>query len=182
MPYVYQAPQHSVQVERRRRSPLGNLTAWCVSKAAGTALQRPVSFLASSKLGRMATAITVALALGALLDLSFHFAPTTRYYIVCGLLGAAGGGGAQGAGGAVVGALWGWLAGKITDAVASRLTAEAMGEWSSLPHTNPCELRNLDSAVCSICQRSIVFPPQHWTYQDVYLEHRHRSSRRPRMP
>jgi MFS family permease len=119
---VYRSPQHTVQVQRRKRSPAGKFAAWCVKKASGTVLQGAITFFAESRVGHVAVAISVGLLLGALLDLSFEFLSGPHSFIVCAIVGTVVGGAVGGAAGAVVGFFWGWLVGVIADAIVSKLT------------------------------------------------------------
>ena len=122
---VYQSL--TVAATRRRTTPLGWLAAWCVKKAAGTVFQGSVSaLLVDSWLGRLSAALAIALALGAIFDLSigvFIHAPH-QPLVVGSLAGTLAFGGGGGVGGAIVGALWGWLVGKLADVVSAKLTLE----------------------------------------------------------
>ena len=114
---------HSLSVQERHRTPAGKLAAWICSRAAGTVLQNSVYFIfRRSWLVRIATAITIAILIGALADLSFRLLPVTGSVVAsCAAVGLLVGLGAAGAGGAALGLLWGWLIGGIADAVSAEL-------------------------------------------------------------
>jgi hypothetical protein len=138
MSYVYQQPsqQHNQQqnkqqkqsyrVEEAKRSPLEQLIAWCLNKASGTVLEGVVNFfVGESIVGRLATVITVSVVLGAIFELTIVSVPTLSGMSAFGMsittaaiLGAVAGVGTGGSGGAVIGALWGWLIGQIADSIA----------------------------------------------------------------
>jgi uncharacterized protein (DUF697 family) len=122
---VYRSSRYSLQVAERKRTPLGRFAAWCVDNAADTVLHKPVAFLMGrSIIGRLTGAITANIVIGVLIELAFRFVPSPHSFAVCAAIGAVVGLAAQGAGGAIVGALWGWLVGTIADAVVSDLTYE----------------------------------------------------------
>ena len=111
-----------VEIKKVKRSPLGGFLAWCVKKAAGTLLEKPIALITKSKIACLAGGIISSLAIGALIDLVFHFSILHE----CVILGALAGAGAQGAGGGFLGALWGWFVGTMTGTLFSELTLTPM--------------------------------------------------------
>jgi hypothetical protein len=115
-----------LRFHERSRTPLGRFVAWWINKLAGTALESPLKSLFEAPLiVRLAVAIVVGVALGAITDLTLQFvsgAPESLEYVVVGFLA---GGGAGGLWGAVVGALWAWLIGVLADSVVSTFISES---------------------------------------------------------
>ena len=113
-------------IQERTRTPLGKLASWLSSRAAGTFLHGTLSFLFHGSLvARVATAITVSLALSAVIDFSFtFFLPSAVGLATCATIGLLAGFAAQGSGGAVIGFVWGWLIGGAVDALAADLISD----------------------------------------------------------
>jgi hypothetical protein len=119
---------------RSRTSRLDRFTVWCVKKTAGTALKKPLYSIVGTTTGHLAVAITVSIFLGIIFNqiliYLFGNATSSSYnYATCAFISFVVAAAAGGAGGAIVGAIWGWLIGSISDATASYFTNEQLKEF-----------------------------------------------------
>ena len=111
---------------QRSRTPLRKCLAWMESRLAGTVLQQVLgSLLKGPVITRYSVAILCGLLIGLLFDFSISIvwpgAPST---IACAALACVVGLLAQGAGGAIVGLIWGWLIGGLADSISSEFISE----------------------------------------------------------
>jgi len=129
--------QNKSRASYRQRdwSLINGLASWCLKRAMGTTLQGPLSFFLDSTIAHLAGTITISIIIGFIFDLlldsniSSSFPSSSGNSLICTAIGIIGGAWAGGSGGAIVGALWGWLIGKIADASASTLTFEPLKRY-----------------------------------------------------
>jgi hypothetical protein len=126
----YRRNKHKLIDSQLEKTPLGKFLLWCIRKSAGTTVEKSLNnMIVGSLAGRIFTAIAISVILGFVFNYSFSFLAEPYSYAVCAILGTVAGIAGQGAGGAIVGTIWGWLFGKIIDATISKVSYEPITNY-----------------------------------------------------